>query len=82
LMSAAINALQIPNYATGLSLCAAESKVFRTHSDVDSLLELPPVTDAQSDVKVGVSCQIKKAEGEVNAERKIQIRALPARLIV
>jgi len=26
-----------------------------------TILELPPVTDAQSAVKVGVSCQIKKA---------------------
>jgi hypothetical protein len=28
--------IQLPNYATGLSLCAAESKDFRTHSDVDA----------------------------------------------
>jgi hypothetical protein len=29
-----------------------------------TILELPPVTDAQSAVKVGVSCQIKKARGK------------------
>jgi len=28
--------IQLPNYATGLSLCAVESKVFRTRSDVDA----------------------------------------------
>jgi len=29
-----------------------------------TILELPPVTDAQSAVKVGVSCQIKRARGQ------------------